>query len=231
MAFSVVSFARLGLLFFVNFGFPVDRLFLVTDDNAIGEVLFPLGGDHNISERAWVSWQLLVARHMDDTLGLRAEDVSFLSSALCDKRYFGRSAHIQQTTWHPGNILFGNRVPWARTPDRPPGNLALHQLPRNSAEEPTRASTTRPVRSALGQHVANSPALRSAFTCRSPRAVSTSHSITLRQVLPLFLVLRSRRICAIKANKLVTLDYQRRTNRFLRASSNIVQLPKEPGRS
>ena len=40
---------------------------------------------------------------------------------------------------------------------------ALCQLLRNSAEEPTQASTTRPLRSALHQHVVHLPASSSAF--------------------------------------------------------------------
>ena len=50
------------------------------------------------------------------------------------------------------------------TRDKSPGLLILHSasLP-NTAEEPTQASTTRLVRSALRQHVVHFPASRSAF--------------------------------------------------------------------
>ena len=90
--------------------------------------------------------------HLDDNLGLRAEDAAPRSDAARDS---GRSERIRP-----------------RQEARRVGP-ALCRLPRNPAEELTQASTTRLVRSALRQHVANLPASRPAFTSIAPRAAST----------------------------------------------------------
>ena len=79
---------------------------------------------------------------MDDNLGLRAEDTAPRSDAPRDTGRPDRARPRQEARF---------------------AGPALRQLPRNSAEEPTQASTARLVRSALRQHVANLPASRSAF--------------------------------------------------------------------
>ena len=79
---------------------------------------------------------------MDGIVGLRAEDAAPRSNAPRDS---GR----------PERVL-------TRQEARPVGPT-LRQLLRNSAEEPTQASTTRLVRTALRQHVIHLPASRSAF--------------------------------------------------------------------
>ena len=109
---------------------------------------------------------------MGEILSFRAEDALFWISAFVYIRWVGRSSHIQQKMRHLEVMLLGIRDPRARTPDRIPGSPALRQFPRDSAEEPTQASTTRRVRSVLSQRVTTLPASRSALTCTAPRAAA-----------------------------------------------------------
>ena len=102
----------------------------------------PSSGDHYNSETAGASCWSPRTWHLDDHAGLRAEDAAPRSNAPRDS---GRPRRVQPRQE-------------ARFADP-----ALCQLSRNSAEEPAQASSTRLVRSALRQHVANLSASRSAF--------------------------------------------------------------------
>ena len=119
----------------------------------------PSSGDPYNSEKAGASCWSPRTWHMDGNLGLRAEDAAPRSNAPRDS---GR----------PERVL-------TRQEARPVGPT-LRQLLRNSAEEPTQASTTRLVRSALRQHVANLPASPPAFTNIAPGEPA------LASVLPLY---------------------------------------------
>ena len=79
---------------------------------------------------------------MDGNLGIRAEDSAFRSNAPRDSGWPERVRTRQE----------------ARLVDP-----ALQQFLRNSAEEPTQASTTKLARSALRQHVVLLPASRCAL--------------------------------------------------------------------
>ena len=112
----------------------------------------PSNGDHYNSETARASscWSTRTW-HLDDNLGLRAEDTAPRNDAPHDSGRPERVRPRQET------MLAGP---------------AIRQLPRNSAEEPTQASIARLVRSALRQHVAKLPASRSTFTSAALRTAS-----------------------------------------------------------
>ena len=113
----------------------------------------PSSGDHYNSKTAGAPCWSPRTWHLDDKLRLRAEDATPRSNAPRDS---GRPDRVRP---------------------RQEARLAapaLCLLPRNSAEEPTQASTARLVRSALRQHVANLPASRSAFTSTALQAASAS---------------------------------------------------------
>ena len=147
--------------------------------------------------------------HLDDNLGLRAEDAAPRSDAARDS---GRSERIRP-----------------RQEARRVGP-ALCRLPRNPAEELTQASTTRRVRSALRQHVVNLPASPPAFTNIAPGAASAN----LGTAFVPFLVLPASpelcsRACILESIPLIINDEERPfAERFIGPR---VCLRKEPGRS
>ena len=125
----------------------------------------PSSGDHYNSETAGASCWSPRTWHMDGNLGLRAEDAAPRSNA---PRASGRPERVRP-----------------RQEPRLVGP-ALCRLLYNPVKEPTQASPTRFVRSALRQHVANLPASRSASNSIAPRAASASlgYRISLDVVLP-----------------------------------------------
>ena len=113
----------------------------------------PSSGDHHNNETAGASCWSPCTWHMDGNFGLRAEDAAPRSFAPCDS---GR----------PNRVRTRRKVRLA--------GPALCQMLCNSAEEPTQASTTKPVRSALRQHAVILPASRLASHRIAPRAASAS---------------------------------------------------------
>ena len=113
----------------------------------------PSSGDHYDRETAGASCWSSRTWHMDDNLGLRAEDAAPRSDAPRDS---GRPERVRP---RQEARLIGP---------------SLRQFPHNSAEEPNQASPARLVRSALRQNVANLPASRSSFPSTAPRAASES---------------------------------------------------------
>ena len=113
----------------------------------------PSSGDHYNNETAGVSCWSPRTWHIDGNLGLRAEDAAPRSNAPRD------SGRPERVCTRQGARLVGP---------------ALCRLRCNPAKEPTQASPTRLVRSALRQHVAILPASRSASNSIAPRAASPS---------------------------------------------------------
>ena len=113
----------------------------------------PSSGDHYNSEKAGASCRSPRTWHMDCNLGLRAEDVAPRSIAPRD------SGRLEQVRTRQEARLVGP---------------ALCRLLYNPAKEPTQASPTRLVRSALRQHATILPASRSASNSIAPRAASAS---------------------------------------------------------
>ena len=111
----------------------------------------PSSGDLYSSETAEASCWSPRTWHMDGNLGLRAGDAAPRSNAPLDS---GRQERVRP-----------------RQDARLVGP-ALCPLLYNPAKEPTRASPTRPVRSALRQPVVNLRASRSASNSIAPRAAS-----------------------------------------------------------
>ena len=113
----------------------------------------PSSGDHYNSETAGTSCWSPRTWHMDGNLGLRAEDAAPRSNA---PRASGRPERVRP-----------------RQEPRLVGP-ALCRLLYNPVKEPTQASPTRFVRSALRQHVANLPASRFRSNNTALRAASAS---------------------------------------------------------
>ena len=114
----------------------------------------PSGGDHYNSETAGGSCWSPRTWHLDDNLGLRADDTAPRSNAPRDS---GRQVRV-----HPRQE--------ARL-----ASPAHRRLQRNPAEEHAQASPTRPVRSAVRQHAAHLPASRPHFAaqlCEQPAQAS-----------------------------------------------------------
>ena len=128
-------------------------------------------GDHYNSETAGASCWSTRTWQLDDNLGLRSEDTAPWSNAPRDS---GRQVRVRPRQE-------------ARL-----ASPALRRLPCNPAKEPTQASPTRLVRSALRRHAAHLPASRPALPSIAPRAASAS----LGTAFVLFLVLpASPEIC------------------------------------
>ena len=131
----------------------------------------PSSGDRYNSETAGASCWSTRTWQLDDNLGLRSEDTAPWSNAPRDS---GRQVRVRPRQE-------------ARL-----ASPALRRLPCNPAKEPTQASPTRLVRSALRRHAAHLPASRPALPSIAPRAASAS----LGTAFVLFLVLpASPEIC------------------------------------
>ena len=135
------SLARISPTFCSVASLPIEPTPSLSSDGISTEWV-PSSGDHYNSETAGASCWSPRTRHLDDNLRLCAEDTAPRSNAPRDS---GRQvqARPRQEARHA-------------TP-------ALRRLPRKPAEEPTQASPTRLVRSALRQHAAHLPASRLAF--------------------------------------------------------------------
>ena len=116
----------------------------------------PSSGDHYNNETAGVSCWSPRTWHIDGNLGLRAEDAAPRSNAPRD------SGRPERVCTRQGARLVGP---------------ALCRLRCNPAKEPTQASPTRLVRSALRQHVAILPASRSASNAASLREQPAQASV------------------------------------------------------
>ena len=137
------SLARIFPTFCSVASLPIELTPLFSSDGISTEwVLFPLQRRPLNSETAGASCWSPRTWHMDGNLGLRAQDAAPRSFAPRDSGRPNRVRTRQKVT------LVG---------------LALCRLKRNSAEEPTQASTTRHVRSELRQRVVHLPASCSAF--------------------------------------------------------------------
>ena len=113
----------------------------------------PSSGDHYNSEKAGAYCWSPRTWHMNGNFGLRAEDAAPWSFA-------------------PSHSARPIRVRTRR--EVRPADPALCPLRCNPAEEPIRASTTRPARSALSQYAVTLPASRFASHSIAPQATSAS---------------------------------------------------------
>ena len=149
----------------------------------------PSSDDHYNSKTAGTSCWSPRTWHMDDNLGLRAEDAAPRSNAPRDP---GRPERVRP-----------------RQEARLVGP-ALCRLLCNPAKEPTQAPPTRLNRSALRQHVARLPASRSTSNNTAPRTASASlgTASVLLLVLPTSLKLCPR-ACIMESRPSIISDEER----------------------
>ena len=190
MDFAILQFARISPTFVALHRFPSSQrpCFPRMASQRSGSSS-PSSGNRYNSATAGASCWSPRTWHMEGNLGLRAEDAAPRSNAPRDS---GRQERVRP-----------------RQEARLVGP-ALCRLLCNPAKEPTQASTTRLVRSALRQHVENLPTSRSAFknTLREQPAQASVLPLSFFLVLPARLELCPR-ACILESRPRIFSDEQR----------------------